>query len=91
MNVVRSRAKSLEAYHELVQRLMVGEIPRGREFDACRAVLYSEPSGDSATTALCMLLEGALADASMKIDDTQILVPLLKQLARRTVTPEEVL
>ena len=91
MNADDGNAKSIEAYHGLVRRLLEGDIPHGREFDACRAVLNTVPSGDLATQALCMLLEGALADAGMGIEDTQTLVPLLKELAQGTVTPEEVL
>jgi hypothetical protein len=85
------RAKAIDAYRRLVQRVLEEGIPRGTEFDACRAVLLRETSGDSITHALCLLLEGALADPDLSIDDTQILVPLLKEIARGTVTPEEVL
>jgi hypothetical protein len=85
------RNRSIAAYHELVSRLLQGTSPHGREFDACRAVLSQEPTGDSTMQALCMLLEGALADAETGIDDTRTVVPLLKELARGTVMPEEVL
>lgn len=81
---------TLEAYRRLVQRLVEGGIPHGREFDACRAVLSSESSGDASIHALCFLLEGALADPALDIDDTQIIVPLLKHLARGTVSTTEV-
>jgi hypothetical protein len=79
------------AGHMLVQRLLAGGIPRGLDFDACRALLRSTSIGDAASTALCMLLEGALADAALGIDDTRTVVDLLKGLARGTVTPEELL
>ena len=79
----------VEAYRRLVQRLIQGGIPHGREFDACRAVLSSRASGDTAMHALCMLLEGALADPMLDIDDTQTIVPLLKHLARGTVSATE--
>lgn len=78
------------AYRRLVQRLLEGGIPHGTEFDACRAVLSSESTGDASTHALCMLLEGALADPTLNIDDTQMIVPLLKHLARGTVSTTEV-
>ena len=75
----------------LVQRLLDGDIPRGIDFDACRAVVRGEASGEAANKALCMLLEGALADSTLDIDDVQTLVPLIKELARGTVTPEQLL
>ncbi len=75
----------------LVQRLLDGPLPAGTDFEACRAVLRSEPSSDMAFQALCMLLEGALADASFSIEDTQEVVPLLKNLARGTVEPGDLL
>ena len=81
---------TVEAYRRLVQRLLEGGIPHGTEFDACRAVLTSESTGDASTHALCMVLEGALADPTLNIDDTQMIVPLLKHLARGTVTTTEV-
>lgn len=83
--------EAIDAYRRLLQRVLGEGIPRGAEFDACRAVLLRENAGDATTHALCLLLEGALADPDLSIDDTQILVPLLKELARGTVTPEEVL
>jgi hypothetical protein len=81
---------TVEAYRRLVQRLLEGGIPHGTEFDACRAVLSSESTGDASTHALCLLLEGALADPTLNIDDTQMIVPLLKHLARGTVSTTEV-
>jgi hypothetical protein len=84
------RSATISIYHRLVQRLLEGGIPRGGEFDACRAVLSRETVDDFTLQALCTLLEGALADPRLDINDTQTIVPLLKELARRTVTPEEV-
>ncbi len=78
-------------WKELVRRLLDGPQPSGVDFDACRAVLRADPSSDMAFQALCMLLEGALADASLPIDDTQEVVPLLKNLARGTVGPGDLL
>jgi hypothetical protein len=75
----------------LVQRLLDGNIPRGVDFDACRAVVRGEPDTEAAHTALCMLLEGGLADSTLDIDAVQTLVPLIKELARGTVTPEQLL
>jgi hypothetical protein len=36
-----------------------------------------------------MLLEGALADPRLAIEDAQVVVPLLKALARGDVSPEQ--
>jgi hypothetical protein len=80
-----------ESYRSLVQHVLAGRIPRGADFDACRAVLRTGLSGEAAFTALSMLLEGALADPSFDIADTQLLVPLLKELARGSVRVEELL
>jgi hypothetical protein len=80
-----------ESYRRLVQRVVSGGIPHGPDFDACRAVLRASPSGEAGFTALAMLLEGALADASFEIADTQLLVPLLKALARGGVRVEDLL
>ncbi len=81
----------IDAYRELVRRLLEGPLPSGETFDACRAVLGAHPASEEAFPALCMLLEGALGDARLGIDDTQLVVPLLKNLARGTVQPEELL
>jgi hypothetical protein len=54
-------------------------------------VLRAGPSPEEAFTALSVLLEGALADPSFDIGDTQLLVPLLKELARGSVRAEELL
>lgn len=75
----------------LLQRLLEGPIPRGPELDACRAVLRADPGGEAAFPAACMLLEGALADPQLDIDETQRVVRLLKDLAAGRVTTEELL
>ena len=75
----------------LVQRVLTGDIPRGEEFDACRAVLTSECNDQTAFQALSSLLEGALADPEYCIDDTQELVPLLKELARGDLVAKDLL
>lgn len=81
----------LRAFRDLVKRVMDGPSPAGLDFDACRALLGRDSSGEAAYHALCMLLEGALADASFDIGATQTLVRLLKELARGAIRPEEVL
>ena len=52
-------------------------------------MVVENPSGQAACHALNMLLEGALADAELAIDDTQLLVPLIKDLARGNVWVED--
>jgi hypothetical protein len=78
-------------HRRLVQRVLAGGIPHGEEFDACRAVLASGTDPATSQQALCMLLEGALADPDLDIDDTQIVVPLLRRLAEKSVSVEELL
>jgi hypothetical protein len=80
-----------ESYRSLVQRVLAGRIPHGADFEACRAVLRASPSSEAAFTALAVLLEGALADPSFDLGDTQLLVPLIKELARGSVRTEELL
>jgi hypothetical protein len=80
-----------EMHRRLVQRVLTGDIPRGVEFDACRAVLGSECDDQTVFHALSVLLEGALADPEYDIDDTQQLVPLLKALARGNVAARALL
>ena len=80
-----------EMYRRLVQRVIVGDIPSGRDFDACRAVLDTDCDDPTAFHALCALLEGALADSSFGIDETQHLVPLLKALAHGEVMAKDLL
>ena len=78
-------------YRRLVQRVVDGDIPRGKDFDACRAVVRAGGPEDAVYTAICALLEGALAEASLAIDDAQDLVPLLKGLARGSIPLRAVL
>ncbi|MCG6963140.1 MAG: hypothetical protein LJE95_07740 [Acidobacteria bacterium] len=75
----------------LVRRLVEESTPHGETFEACRAVLRGEPASEMAHDALCMLLEGALADATLSIRDTQVVVPLLKELARGSIGVGELL
>lgn len=77
----------LERYRALVRRILDGGPPHGVPFDSCRAVVRAEPESRSAFPALCMLLEGALADAALPVEETQLLVPLIKDLARGLVAP----
>lgn len=76
-------------YRRLVALLLDGGIPSGTDFDVCREIIRREPDGSASFQALCMLLEGALADARLDIDDTQVVVGLLKALARSEVGVQE--
>ncbi len=60
------------------------------EFDACRAMVLSAPATEDGFRALCMLLEGMLANPELGIDETAAVVRLLKALARKEVLPEDV-
>ena len=75
----------------VASRPTLHDLPRGEQFDACRAVLTNGGGEDTNFQALCLLLEGALADPSLAIDDTQVVVRLLKELANGTLLPEEVM
>ncbi len=80
-----------DAFKALVQRVLVGPIPRGLDYDAARSVLIEDPGAAHSFSALCILLEGALADSTFPVEETQILVPLLKELARGTIEPRDLL
>lgn len=73
----------------LVQRILAGGIPKGKDFDACRAVLQSDCSDEEAFAALFTLLQGALADPFFGIDETQQVVPILKALTRGNTVAKE--
>jgi len=73
---------SLPDHRRLVQRLVAGNIPGGRELDECRRVLAARCDETTAFRALFTLLQGALADPFFNIDDTQLVVPILKSMAR---------
>jgi hypothetical protein len=73
----------------LVQRILAGGIPKGKEFDACRAVLQSGCNDDEAFAALLYLLQGAVADPFLGIDETRLVVQLLKALTRREIRAGE--
>ena len=73
---------AIDEQRRLVQRILAGGIPEGKDFDACRAVLRAGCDEDEAFTALFFLLEGALADPFFDIRETQKVVPILKALSR---------
>ena len=80
----------LEAYRKVVFDALDGLEPAGMEFDACRAIVLSDPASDDGFRALCMLLEGMLASPDLGIDETATVIRLLKALAREEVLPEDV-
>lgn len=91
MGMTEPRGLPLSEQRRLVQRILTGRIPSGRELDVCREILASECEEAVAFHALFTLLRGALADPLFNIDDTQLVVPLLKALARGEVTAGELL
>ena len=80
-----------DTYKVLVDAILDGPIPTGREYDAARQILRRQPDSPVAFQAMCILLEGALGDADYPSDQTQVLVPLLKELARGTIAVQDLL
>ena len=81
-----------DAQRHLVQRVVAGGIPVGKDFDACRALLVSEAGEEEERfKALFTLLEGALAEPFFPIADTREVVQILKSLARGDLKPEQLL
>jgi len=80
---------SIDEQRRLVQRILAGGIPKGKELDACRAILQTECDDEVAFSALFTLLQGALADPFFGIDETQLVVPILKGLARGDIGVRE--
>ena len=82
----------IDRYRHLVQRILAGGIPVGRDFDACRAFLKSGDADDEAVfKAVFTLLEGALADPFYGIAETRDVVQILKAMARGNITPGQLL
>jgi hypothetical protein len=81
----------LKRYRDLVSRLLDGALPAGEIFDGARAILKTEPGAASGFQAICVLLEGAMADAALPAADAQLIVPLLKNLAAGTIQVEDLL
>jgi hypothetical protein len=82
---------TIHSHRLLVQRILAGGIPEGRDFDACRAVLSADCHGEEAFEALMYLLQGALADPFFGINETQQLVPILKALSRGEIGVPELM
>ena len=83
--------KAINEHRRLVQRILAGGIPEGKDFDACRAMLRTDCDDEVAFAALFTLLQGALADPFFGIDETQQVVPILKALSRGEVGVREFL
>jgi len=80
---------AIQYHRRLVQRILAGGIPEGKDFDACRAALSAGCDDEEAFEALFYLLQGALADPFFGIDETQRLVPILKALSRGEIGVRE--
>ena len=78
-----------DEHRRLVQRILSGGIPEGKEFDDCRAVLQTDCDDDEAFAALFFLLQGALADPFFDLDDSRRVVPILRALTRGEVGVKE--
>jgi hypothetical protein len=91
MGMSEENTQSLTEQRRLVQRILTGGIPSGRELDVCREILRSKCDEPVAFQALFTLLRGAMADPLFNIDDTQLVVPLLKAMARGELTAEDLL
>jgi len=81
---------AIDEHRRLVQRILAGGIPEGKDFDACRATLQTDCDDDKAFDALFTLLQGALADPFFDIRETQKVVPVLKALSRGEIGVREV-
>ena len=80
---------AIDEQRRLVQRILAGGIPKGKDFDACRAVLQTDCGDEVAFSALFTMLQGALADPFFGIDETQQVVPILRALARGDISVRE--
>ena len=89
--MTENHPNAIDEHRRLVQRILAGGIPEGKDFDACRAVLQTDCSDEAAFAALSFLLQGALADPFFGIDETQQVVPILKALARGEIGVREFL
>ena len=75
----------------LVQQIVDGSIPAGKEFEECRTVLQTESDEKLRFDALFTLLQGAMADPLVAIGDTRTVSLLLRGLARGDLRVEELL
>jgi hypothetical protein len=75
----------------LVQQLVNGSIPAGKDFDEYRAILRAAPAESEAFQALFELLQGALADPFLSIEQTRRVVPVIRALTRGEVKATEMM
>jgi hypothetical protein len=87
--MTENHPNAIDEHRRLVQRILEGGIPTGKDFDACRAMLQTDCGDEEAFAALFTLLQGALADPFFGIDETQQVVPILKALARGNIVVKE--
>lgn len=81
----------LSEQRRLVQRILTGSIPAGKELDECREALASSSSESTALPALFTLLQCAVADPFFGIEDSREVVRVLKALARGDMTAGDLL
>ena len=81
----------VDEQRRLVQRIVAGNIPSGRELEICRGILRTNCDEQTAFPALFTLLQGALADPFFDIADSVRVVPILKALAKGELTARELL
>ena len=89
--MIENLRNAIDEHRRLVQRILAGGIPKGKDFDACRAILQTDCDDEVAFSALFTLLQGALADPFFGIDETQQVVPILKALTRGDIGVREFL
>jgi hypothetical protein len=91
MGMTDENQQPLTEQRRLVQRIVSGRIPSGRELELCREVLASWCGEQEAFSAQLTQHQGALADPFFPIDDTQLVVPILKAMARGELTAGDLL
>jgi hypothetical protein len=89
--MIEHAGHSIDEQRRLVQRIVAGGIPGGRELDDCRDVLRSNRDDEMVFAALFTLLQGALSDPFFGIEDSVQLVPILKAMAKGELTARELL
>lgn len=82
---------TLDEQRRLVQRVLDGRIPAGRDFDACRGLLRGPCEPQAALDALATVLHGFVADPFVGIEDSARAVAILKAMARGELEAGELL
>ncbi len=89
--MTQATPQTIDEQRRLVQRILGGGIPSGREFDECRAALAAQSDTKTCFNALFTLLQGALADPFFPIDETERVVPIIRDLARGEIEAKDLL